>query len=191
MRVGVRDVAAETFAAENDDETVFFHRLDEDFDARDFDVFEEFNDFDRFFRRNAARATVGDEAVFVDRAEVATDADVVRADRERDAGGFENAATDLEDERIVTEEAEVARAAAGGNARENREGHTGNALGGELIEIRRRRGFQFGRPARLQRKTADTVRNDHNDFTAFIGFEGLNQLVQFHFKPFVFKQTSN
>ena len=99
LRVGVGDVSAESFAAEDDDETVFFDRFDEDFDAGNRNRLEELNDFDALFGRNAARAAVGNIARLVDRAEVAAHADVVRADRERDAGCFENAAANLEDER--------------------------------------------------------------------------------------------
>ena len=169
LRVGVRNVAAESFASEDDDETVLFNRFDEDFDAGDRNRLQELNDFGAFFRRNTTGATVGNEAVLVDRAEIATNANVVRTDRERNARRFENAATNLEDERIVTEEPEVSGTAAGRNAGQDREGHAADALGGEFIEIRRVGGFEFGRSARLERESADTVGDDHDNFTA-VGF---------------------
>ena len=103
MRVGVRDVAAETFAAEYDDESMLFNRFDEDFDARNRDRLQQLNNFGAFFRRDTSGATIRNEPVLVDRAEVATNAHIVRSDRKRNASRFQNAATDLENERVVTE----------------------------------------------------------------------------------------
>ena len=179
LRIGVRDVAAETFAAEDHDETVFFNGLDEDFDAGNLDVLEDLHDFSALFGRNTTRATVGDESVFVDRAEVAADANVVRADRERDTRGFENAATDLEDERIVSKEAKVTRAATGGNAGKNRKRHAADAFLRKRVKVRGVRRFKFGQSARLQREAADTVGDYHNNLSA-VGLQRLNQFVQFH-----------
>ena len=78
---------------------------------------------------DAAGAAIGDVAGGVERAEVAADGDVAFVQLEADAGGFERAAADQVLERIVAEEAEVAGAAAGADAGQDRDAAAADAAG--------------------------------------------------------------
>ena len=85
LRVGVVDLVAQVVAAEDDDEAMLAHRLDEDLDAGDLDRLQLLAHGDAAFGGRPAGAAVGDLALGVDGAEVAADGDVARADLEVDA----------------------------------------------------------------------------------------------------------
>src|SRR5205085_709915 len=81
LRVGVVDAAAEAFAAEDDDEAVFLHVADKDFDAGNLDLIELLAERCGAVRIDAASTAVGDFAGGIERAEVAADGDVEITDR--------------------------------------------------------------------------------------------------------------
>ena len=74
------------------------------------------------------------------------------------------------------------------NTGQDRERHSADAALGERVEIRGGGRFKLGGPARFEGKAPDSVRNYHDDFTAFVRFQRLDQFVQFHFF-FVFRIT--
>ena len=163
LRVGVVHVAAEAFAAEDDHEAMLLHRLDEHLDAGNLHFAELDRQRSALFGGDAAGAAVADVARGVERAEVAADGDVAFLQLEADAGGLERTAADQVLDRVVAEEAQVARSAAGRDA-----GKTGMLLpqtprAGERVEIRRFGGFELGQAARLLRQAAKSVADVHDD----------------------------
>jgi hypothetical protein len=160
LRIGVVDRVAESFAAEDDHETVLPHRLDEHFHAGNLDRLQQRAHLDAALGRRPAGAAVADLARLVDRAEVAADGDVLGPDLEVDAQRFEDAAADAVLERVVAEQAEVAGAAAGGDARQDRDAHAADAFAGQRVEVRRPRRLEFRLAVRLDRQAAQAVRNE-------------------------------
>ena len=117
----------QAFTAKNDDKAVFLYGANKNLDAGDFDGVQFVGQRVAFFAGDAAGAAIGDFAGGVEGAVVAADGDIVRAEFETDAGGFQRAAADDEFQRIVAEEAEVAGAAAGSDAGFNRDAAAGDA----------------------------------------------------------------
>ena len=103
LRIGVVDGVAQIVAAEDDDEAVLPHRLDEDFDIRHTDRLELAAHGDATLGRRAAGAAIGDPAGFVHGAEIAAGRHVARPDLKMDAQGLENAPANAMLERIVAE----------------------------------------------------------------------------------------
>ena len=180
LRIGVVDVAVQAGAAEDDDEAMLLHRLDEDFDAGDLYVAQ----FDRerraFFGGDAAGAAVADVAAGVERAEVRADGDVALLQREADAGGFERAAADQVLERIVAEQAEMAGAAAGADAGQDGDAAAEDADFGEGVEVRRVGRFELGQAARLLRQAAEAVGHVHDDLGVVFDVQFAGELVEVH-----------
>ena len=180
LRVGVVHVAAQALAAEHDDEAMFLHRFDEDFDAGDLDVAKPDRERRAFFGRDAAGAAVGDVALGVDRAEVGADGDVAVFELEADAGRFERAAADHVLQRVVAEQAEVARAAAGADAGQHRDAAAEDAGFGERVEVRRFGRFQFGQAARLLRQAAEAVGDVHDDLGVVFDVQFASEFMDVH-----------
>ena len=178
LRVGVVDVAPQAFAAEDDDQPIFLHRPDEDFDAGDGDFVEFFAEPLADVAGDAAGAAVGDVAGGVDRAEVAADGDVVGAELEIDAEGFQDAAADDEFQRIVTEQAEMPRPAAGGDAGQHRDAQPQRSALGQRVQIRRVGGFEFGFAAGFQRQPAESVADEQHDFGAVLAAELADEVLR-------------
>ena len=109
-------------------------------------------------------AAVGDVACGVERAEVAADGHVVGPELEADAGGLQRPAADQVLHRIVAEQAQVSRSAAGGDAGGDRDHAAQDAAAGQGVEVRRLGGFQLGLAARLDRQAAQAVGHQHDDF---------------------------
>ena len=135
LRVGVVHGVAEAVAADDHDEAMFAHRLDEQFHAGDFDLLQEPAHGDAALGGRPAGAAVADLAGVIHRAEVAAHRHVARADLEVDAERLQDAAADAVLERVVTEQAQVAGAAAGRNSGQNRGAQAANALPGCFIQI--------------------------------------------------------
>ena len=101
----------------------------------------------------------------------------MRAEFEADARGFERAAADDKLERIVSEQGQVARAAARRNTRLDRDAAAADAALGQRVEIGRVGRFEFGRPARLHRQTAEAIGNEHDNFGIVFGVQRAGELV--------------
>ena len=164
LGVGVVDVAAESIAANHDDEAIFLDVADEDFDAGDCDGVEFFAEFFGDIGGYASGAAVADVAGCVNGDEVAADCNIAVGEGEVDSEGFEDAAADVVFEGVVAEESEVAGAAAGGDAWQNRNAHAQHTALGERIEVGRVGGFKFGFAAWLKRESAESVCDVEDDF---------------------------
>jgi hypothetical protein len=168
LRVGVVNEVAELAlvgagAAEDHDEAVFLHRFDEDLHVGDLHFAQLDRERRALFAGDAAGAAVANFAGGVERAEVRADGDVAFFELEADAGRFEGAAADEVGDRIVTEQAEVAGTAAGGDAGGDGDAAATDAFAYELVEVGGLRGFKFGEPARLLRQAAQAVGDEHDD----------------------------
>ena len=100
---------------------MLFYRFDKDFDAIDCHRLKFLDDLKTFLRRNPAGPAITDEATCVQGAEVAPGGDVVGAEFKADAGRLEGPPADFELKRVVTEQAQVARPRAWGDAGQHRQ----------------------------------------------------------------------
>ena len=91
-------------------------------------------DADVLLGRDAAGPAVDDEAA-PDRGEIAAGDEVVPADLDAGAQGLEDAAAELVAERVVAEEGEMGRAAAGRDAHHDGIGNAANAAFRQLVEV--------------------------------------------------------
>src|SRR5690606_9768044 len=82
---------------------------------------------------------------------------------EADAGRFERAAADEVLHGVVAEEAEVAGAAAGGDAGGDGDAAAADAFAHELGEVGGLRGFEFSEAPRLLRQAAEAVGDEDDD----------------------------
>ena len=91
-------------AAKNDDKAVALARFDDDLRvARLFDFAREQRaQLFRDFRFDPARAAVGDDALFVERAKIGARGDVARLEFHAQTEGFDHAAAHLKFQRIIT-----------------------------------------------------------------------------------------
>ena len=169
VRIGVRERAFQTSAAKDDDETMFLAGLDDDLRVADFFDFggEQRAKFLAGFRRDAAGAAVGDNALFVERAEIGARGHVAVLQFQAQAQRFNHAAAHLKFQRVVAEQPEMPRPAAGRDA-----GRGGNhaALRGilaQLVEVRRGGGFQRRQIKLLLRgQVAEAVEHDQHELGA-------------------------
>ena len=180
LRVGVVHVPAEPWAAEHDHEAMLLHRLDEHLDAGNLHLAELHRQRCTLFGRDAAGAAVGDVAGRVERAEVGADRDVAFLQVEADAGRLECPAADQVLERIVAEQAQVPRAAAGADARQHRNAAAADADLRQRIEIRRVGRFELGLAARLLRQPAQAVADVHDDLGVVLDVQFAGQILNIH-----------
>ncbi len=193
IRVGVRERPFQSVAAEDDHETMFLAGLDDDLRVADFFHFrgEQRAQFLARLRRDAAGAAVGDNALGVERAEVGARGHVAGLQFQAQPQRLDDAAAHLEFQRVVAEQAEMPRPAAGRDA-----GRGGNhaALRGvfaQRVEVRRGRGFQR-RQVKLLRggDVAEAVEHDQREFG--FGFQcqfGIKR-VQIHAPDFAAKRAA-
>ena len=177
-------LARQAGSAEHNDEAMLFDRLDEDFDAGNFDLPQTNRQRSAFFAADAAGATVADLAGGIERAEIAARCHVVRSQLKADAGGFQRAAADDVFERIVTEESEVTGSAAGSDTGLDGDAAPLHTAAGQGVEIRRARGFQFGQSTRFQGETAQAVGHEHHNFRVAFLHQFPGQSVHIHKEAF-------
>ena len=118
------------------------------------------------------------EPVVVEGAEIATDSDILRAEVEIDAQGFQDAAADLIADGVIAEQAQVPRSAAGcdsgkdGNTQPQDSAHT------QCVEIGGARRLQFGQVSRLEGEPAQAIGDEQNDFGIILSHQAACQIVQ-------------
>ena len=112
---------------------------------------------------DAAGAAVGDQTLLVHGAEVAPRRQIVGPQVEADAQGLQDTAADVVDERVVAEEGQVRRAAAGGYAASDGQAEAARALGGQPVQVWGMGGFQFRRAARLDGQSAQAIHDQEHD----------------------------
>ena len=180
LRIGVGHVAAQALAAKDDAETVLLDRLDKDLDAGDF----HFAQFDgqrgALLAGNAAGAAVGDVAGRIERDKIATHGNVLGPQLEAHAGRLQGPAADRILQRIVAEQAQVSRAAAGGNAGQNGNRTAQRADFCQGVQVGRLGGLQLGRSARLQGQSPQAVGHQEHDLGVVLDLQFANQLLDFH-----------
>ena len=164
QRVGLAQCFGEVGAAQDEQVTVFLDRPHEDVVS-----------FQRrarlqlgcqpfaLFGGDATSAAIGDQPLFVNGAEVAPRRQVVGLQVEADAQGREDATPHVVHERIVAEEGQMRRAAAGGDARRDGLAEPTAAFGGQAIQVRGVGGFQFRGAARFGGQSAETVHDKEHD----------------------------
>ena len=191
LRIGVGHVAAQALAAEDDAETVLLDRLDKDLDAGDL----HFAKFDgqrgALLAGNAAGAAVGDVAGRIERDKIATHGNVLGPQLEAHAGRLQGPAADRILQRIVAEQAQVSRAAAGGNAGQNGNRTAQRADLRQGVQVGRLGGLQLGRSARLQRQSAQAVGHQEHDLGVVLDLQFANQLLDFHEVPRIVRSRFN
>ena len=122
------------------------------------------------FGRDASGAAVGDDALRVERGEIRAGANVAGLEFHAEAERLDDAAADLKFQRIIAEQAEMARPAAGRDA-----GRGGNhpalrGIPGEFVEVRRRGGLERRHVILLRRgDVAEAVEDDQRELG--FGFE--------------------
>src|SRR5262245_14185787 len=110
MRIGIRKRTLEAFATKNHNEAVPFAGTDNHVDAADlFNAFgEQRAEVFCNFSFDAPGTAVDDDAFLVERAKVRAGGDVAGLQLKAQAEGFDDTAADLEFERIVAEQSEMA-----------------------------------------------------------------------------------
>lgn len=133
-----------------------------------------------FLAGDASGAAVGNVALGVERAEIAADSHVHRSQLEADAGGLQGAAADQVLDRVIAEEGQVSGTAAGGDTRCDRIHAALDPVFCQIVQMRGFGGFQFRRPARLDRQPAQPIGHQHNDFRFVLGLQLANELLNIH-----------
>ncbi len=159
---------------------MLFDRLDEHFDARNLDLPQAHGQRSALVAVDAAGATIGDVPLGVERAEVGADRHVVGPEFETNAGRFQGATADHILQRIVAEQAQMPRPAAGRDARLDRNAPAQHATAGQRVEVRRLGRFQFGQTARFERQPAQPVGDEHDNLRIVPLNETARQVVHVH-----------
>src|SRR5205823_159386 len=144
-------------ATEHDDETMLADRLDKNLRIGHSDLLKLLAHRDTALGRRPARPAVGDQALCIDRAEIAADRHILRADLEVDSERFENSPADAIFERVVAEETEMPRAAPRRDARQHGNTQAAYPFTHTGVQVWRPRRFELGLAPWLHRQTAQAV----------------------------------
>ncbi len=156
LRVRLGDGGVETFAAKHHEHAVLGLVDELHFHTFDADPLSQRLDYGRsFVVGKAARPTVGDAAFGVEGCNVGSGGDVPRLEHDLQPGGRQGTPAELELQRVVAEEAEVARSTSGGDSRTDRLDEPDGALGGQRIEVGGAGFFQLGVDGRRRRSRRD------------------------------------
>jgi hypothetical protein len=165
VRIGVGQRPFQSLAAKDDDETMFLAGLDDDFRVADFFIFAESNAHSSSQTSVAMRPARRSVTIpFASSVQNSRARDVARLQLNAQAERLDDAATDLKFQRVIAEQTEMARPAAGRDA-----GRDGNhaALRGifrDLVEVGRRRGFERREIILLLRRdVAEAVEHDEHE----------------------------
>ena len=163
LRVRLRDLLAQSLAAELQHEAVVLDRVHGCLHARHVDGVEHLDQRHALLRRDATRAPVDDHAVPIDGAEVAPRRHLAGRDGDADAQRLQHAPADEVLHRVVAEEAEVARPAARRDARQHRRRQPARAHPREPVQVGRRGRLKLGLAGVRVRQPAETVGHQHDD----------------------------
>ena len=155
-------------------------RLDEGLHAGDRQLLQLLNDLKTLLGGNAAGASIGDQAVGPERAEVAAGGHIVWPQLKANAGGLKGATADFEGQRIVAEEPEMAGAGPRRDARQHRHARPEHTRLRQGIEIGGRGRLQFRQSARLLGKPAEAVCHEHHDLGVVFLRKFPHQIVFVH-----------
>ena len=149
--------------AEDEDEAMLLHGLDEHLDPGQTDRAQPLRQAHAEVRRDPAGPAVFDAARAIHRAEVPARGDVARAQVELDAERLQDAPPDLEAKRIVAEEPEVPGAATRGNPGRDVTDEPARRLARQLGEIGQARCFELRAPGLRAGEPAEPVERDQHD----------------------------
>ena len=180
LRIGIVNRIAEVVAANNQHEAVLADRLDKQLGPVDFDLSEFLDHGLATIVRRSAGPAVGDQAVFIQGAEVAPDGDVPWADGEVDAERLEHASANAVLERVVTEQSQVAGAAARRDPQPDRDAQSADAVPGKCVQIRGASRLQLGLAAGRQRQSAQAVGHQKHEFSAVCFLQLAGHVMDFH-----------
>ena len=119
-------------------------------------------------------AEIGDAPGIVDRAEIASNGDIVGAESEVDPECVQNAATDLVLDRILTEQAEMSEAAPRQNWCTQRQGTTSC----QRVEIRRVSRFQLRLATRREGQLTQSVSHKEHHFGAIVFLQPAGEIMR-------------
>ena len=156
-------------------------RLDEHLDAGDLDLPQTDRQRAALFRRDPAGAPVADVAGRVERAEIAADGDVAVLQFEPDAGGLQRPAADHVFQRIVAEQAQMARPAARRDAGERSgccDPSTPRVASASRFGVRAVSNSVL--PPGLHRQAAQAVGHQHDDLRVAFRLQFASQVVDVH-----------
>src|ERR1051326_2010298 len=172
VRIGVGQRTFEAFAPKENDEAMAFARFDNDLCiANLFDVLRKKRA--KFFADrsiDAACATISYDAFFIERAEVRASSNIPNAELKAKTQRFNDTAADLKFERIVAEESEMTRTAAGSDAGRDGDHPALSGLFRESVKVGSHCGFERGEVVLVARgEIAEAVKNEQNKLG--IGFQ--------------------
>ncbi len=172
--IGIGNVPGQSLTAQNHAEAIILHRFDKDLHAGQRNRAELLHQFHALGSGDASRAPIDNHIVLVDRAKIAARGHVPGAQLEADTHRFQHAAPDHVLQRIVTEQAQMAGAAAGRHAAARRLTQTQIALLSQPIEIGRVGIFQFSRAVQFTRQAAQAIHHQQHDLAVV----GTNQFLK-------------
>ena len=161
--IGVGEVFVEVRTPEYDDEAVGLDGVDLHLCAFHLDIVEETAEFPGLCGGEAAGAAVGDHAVLVDGAEVATCGKVVGGEFHADAGGLKDAALYEVGDGVVAEEGKMAGATAGDDAPGHGYGEATHGLGSDVVQIGGVGSLKLGLAGVGVGESAEAVENKEDD----------------------------
>ena len=167
--VGVGQWSFEIFAAKHDDKTMALAGLDDDLGVADFFDFggEQGAQFLADFGFNAAGAAVGDDALPVEGAEIGAGGDVAGLELDAETERLDDAAANLEFQRVIAKEGEMAGTAAGSDAGGDGQHAALRGVLGEGVEVGRDGGFERRHKALLAGGDVAEAVEDEEDKLGF------------------------
>ena len=133
-----------------------------------------------FFGGDAPGAPVGNQAIGVNRAEIAAHRHIAGADLQANAGRFQYTAPNLVYQRVVTEQRQVSRTAARRNPARDRDAQPGAAFARQSVQIGRLGGFEFGLSILLARQPTETVHHQQQNLAALSRASSAHQVKVRH-----------
>ena len=170
LGIGIGHTICQILVAQDKHKAMFFHRRDEDFHTGQLDLLQQLAQFAGLLCGNAARPPVGDEAILINSAKVSPRGHVVGAKIKANAYRFKHTASNLVPERIVPKQREVCRPTTRSNSSGDGNALSTDTFSGQLVQVGRLRGLQFGLTIRCQGQTTQAVHNYHDDLGLF--FQG-------------------
>ena len=167
MRIGIRQRPFQTFAAKDHDEAMALAGFDDDLRVAHFFDFlgQQIAKLFADFGLDPSGPAVGHDAFRIERAKVGARRHVAGFEFEAQTERFDHAAAHLKFQRVITKQGEMTRAAAGRDARRDRNHPSLRGVFGERVEIRSGRRFQWRHVALfLRRDVAQTIEDDENNF---------------------------
>ena len=179
--VGVRDVAAQPFAPQNEDEPILFLRGQEKFHPRELYLFlQQIAQPLTHLRWNASSPAIGDDAIFIHSAEVAPGCDIIWTQVKIHTQCAQNTASDLVFHWIIAEEPQVGLSAAWSDAVGNRVMQAKRGFFRQRIHIRFVGSFKLSLAFWCEWQAAKPVHDQHHNFALCVFFQKWFDKLEIH-----------